>query len=81
MMRIVSTLWPGACPPPAIWSMEGEAAQERRAVACSARVIDWLCVDFAEAMNDEKLYRYSGWLHGRFDLLLDRDLGQGALCR
>ena len=29
----------------------------------------------AEAMNEEKLYRYSGWLHGRFDLLLDRDLG------
>ena len=63
-MGIVSTLCHGTCPPRAIWSMEGEAAQERRAAACGARVIDWLCVDFAEAMNDEKIIsiqRLAAW--------------------
>ncbi len=45
----------------------GEAAQERRVFVCIVRGINWLCVDCLEAMNQEELYWYSGWLHDRFD--------------
>lgn len=62
--------------------MEGQAAQERRVVACIARGVNWLSVGCQHAMGQEGLYSQSGWLHDHFDLLRDRSArGEARLAR